>query len=240
MTPVDLPDIWSYLSREPLLWLTATLVAYLIGDHLSQRAGRNPLVNPVLVAMVLLGGLLWITSTPYQTYFAGAQFVHFMLGPATVALALPLYANRAQIRAALLPMIFALLAGSGTAIVSALWIARALGIDGPVWLSLAPKSTTAPVAIGISEQLGGLPTLTAALVILTGIIGAVIVTPLMRLMRIRDWRARGFAVGVAAHGIGTARAFHVNRTAGAFAGIGMGLNALLTAIVAPYIVTLFL
>ena len=240
MSPLPLPDIWSYLSREPLLWLTATLVAYLIGDHLSQRAGRNPLVNPVLVAMVLLGGLLWVTATPYQTYFAGAQFVHFMLGPATVALALPLYANRAQIRRALLPMVAALLAGSLTAIVSALWIARWLGIEGPVWLSLAPKSTTAPVAIGISEQLGGLPTLTAALVILTGIIGAVIVTPLMRLMRIRDWRARGFAVGVAAHGIGTARAFQVNDTAGAFAGIGMGLNALLTAILAPYVVSLML
>jgi predicted murein hydrolase (TIGR00659 family) len=240
MSPLPLPEIWSYLSREPLLWLTATLVAYLIGDHLSQRAGRNPLVNPVLVAMVLLGGLLWLTGTPYQTYFAGAQFVHFMLGPATVALALPLYANRAQIRRALLPMLAALLAGSVTAIVSALWIARALGIDGPVWLSLAPKSTTAPVAIGIAEQLGGLPTLTAALVILTGIIGAVIVTPLMRLMRIRDWRARGFAVGVAAHGIGTARAFQVNDTAGAFAGIGMGLNALLTAILAPYVVSLML
>ena len=240
MSPLPLPEIWSYLSREPLLWLTATLVAYLIGDHLSQRAGRNPLVNPVLVAMVLLGGLLWLTGTPYQTYFAGAQFVHFMLGPATVALALPLYANRAQIQRALLPMLAALLAGSVTAIVSALWIARALGIDGPVWLSLAPKSTTAPVAIGIAEQLGGLPTLTAALVILTGIIGAVIVTPLMRLMRIRDWRARGFAVGVAAHGIGTARAFQVNDTAGAFAGIGMGLNALLTAILAPYVVSLML
>jgi predicted murein hydrolase (TIGR00659 family) len=221
------------------LWLTATLVAYLIGDHLSQRAGRNPLVNPVLVAMVLLGGLLWITATPYRTYFEGAQFVHFMLGPATVALALPLYANRAQIRRALLPMLAALLAGSVTAIVSALWIAQALGIEGPVWLSLAPKSTTAPVAIGIAEQLGGLPTLTAALVILTGIIGAVIVTPMMRLMRIRDWRARGFAVGVAAHGIGTARAFQVNDTAGAFAGIGMGLNALLTALLAPWIVSLF-
>ena len=235
-----LPEIWSYLSREPLLWLTATLVAYLIGDQLSQRAGRNPLVNPVLVAMVLLGGLLWVTKTPYQTYFAGAQFVHFMLGPATVALALPLYVNRAQIRRALLPMVAALLAGSVTAIVSALWIARVLGIEGPVWLSLAPKSTTTPVAIGIAEQLGGLPTLTAALVILTGIIGAVIVTPLMRLMHIRDWRARGFAVGVAAHGIGTARAFQVNDTAGAFAGIGMGLNALLTAILAPYVVSLML
>ena len=240
MSPLPLPEIWSYLSREPLLWLTATLVAYLFGDHLSQRAGRNPLVNPVLVAMVLLGGLLWLTGTPYQNYFAGAQFVHFMLGPATVALALPLYANRAQIRRALLRMLAALLAGSVTAIVSALWIARALGIDGPVWLSLAPKSTTAPVAIGIAEQVGGLPTLTAALVILTGIIGAVIVTPLMRLMRIRDWRARGFAVGVAAHGIGTARAFQVNDTAGAFAGIGMGLNALLTAILAPYVVSLML
>ena len=235
-----LPEIWSYLSREPLLWLTATLVAYLIGDQLSQRAGRNPLVNPVLVAMVLLGGLLWVTKTPYQTYFTGAQFVHFMLGPATVALALPLYVNRAQIRRALLPMVAALLAGSVTAIVSALWIARVLEIEGPVWLSLAPKSTTAPVAIGIAEQLGGLPTLTAALVILTGIIGAVIVTPLMRLMHIRDWRARGFAVGVAAHGIGTARAFQVNDTAGAFAGIGMGLNALLTAILAPYVVSLML
>jgi putative effector of murein hydrolase len=162
-----------------------------------------------------------------------------MLGPATVALALPLYANRAQIRRALLPMLAALLVGSVVAIVSALWIAQVLGIDGPVWLSLAPKSTTAPVAIGIAEQLGGLPTLTAALVILTGIIGAVIVTPLMRLMRIRDWRARGFAVGVAAHGIGTARAFQVNDTAGAFAGIGMGLNAMLTAILAPWIVLLF-
>lgn len=240
MSALPLPEIWSYLSREPLLWLTATLVAYLIGDHLSQRAGRNPLVNPVLVAMVLLGGLLWVTATPYQTYFAGAQFVHFMLGPATVALALPLYVNRAQIRRALLPMLAALVAGSLTAMVSALGLARLLGIDGPVWLSLAPKSTTAPVAIGISEQLGGLPTLTAALVILTGIIGAVIVTPLMRLMRIRDWRARGFAVGVAAHGIGTARAFQVNDTAGAFAGIGMGLNALLTAILAPYVVSLML
>ncbi|MCD1627513.1 MAG: LrgB family protein [Paracoccaceae bacterium] len=240
MTPLPFPEIWSYLSREPLLWLTATLFAYLIGDGLSRRAGRNPLVNPVLVAMFLLGTLLWMTRTPYSTYFEGAQFVHFMLGPATVALALPLYANRAQIRRVLLPMLAALMAGSVTAIISALGIATVLGIDGPVWLSLAPKSTTAPVAIGIAEQIGGLPTLTAALVILTGIIGAVIVTPLMRLMRIKDWRARGFAVGVAAHGIGTARAFQVNDTAGAFAGIGMGLNAMLTAILAPYLVSLML
>ncbi len=234
-----LPDIWSYLSEEPLLWLTATLVAYLIGDAAFRASRGNPLVNPVLVAMILLGGVLWVTQTPYQTYFEGAQFVHFMLGPATVALAGPLYSNLHHVRRTLLPMLGALVVGSVVAVASALWIAQALGVEGTQLASVAPKSTTAPVAIGISEKLGGLPTLTAALVILTGIIGAVIVTPLMNALRIRDWRARGFAVGVAAHGIGTARAFQVNETAGAFAGIGMGLNALLTALIAPYVLSLF-
>ncbi len=236
----ELPDIWSYLSQTPLLWLTATLLAYVAGDAAFRAAGRSPLVNPVLVAMVILSLVLWGTGTPYSTYFEGAQFVHFMLGPATVALALPLWSNLHHVRATLVPMAGALLVGSVVAIVSALWIAQSLGVTGQALVSLAPKSTTAPVAIGISEQLGGLPTLTAALVILTGILGAVIVTPMMNAMGIRDWRARGFAVGVAAHGIGTARAFQVNETAGAFAGIGMGLNALLTAILAPWLVALML
>jgi len=235
----DLPDIWSYLREGPLLWLTATLIAYLIGDALFRASGRNPLVNPVLVAMVILGTVLWATATPYATYFEGAQFVHFMLGPATVALAGPLYTNLPHVRRTLLPMAGALIVGSVTAVASALWIAQALSVEGATLASLAPKSTTAPVAIGIAEQLGGLPTLTAALVIITGIIGAVVVTPLMNALRITDWRARGFSVGVAAHGIGTARAFQVNDTAGAFAGIGMVLNALLTALIAPYVLSLF-
>ena len=235
----DLPDIWSYLREGPLLWLTATLIAYLIGDALFRASGRNPLINPVLVAMVILGAVLWATATPYATYFEGAQFVHFMLGPATVALAGPLYTNLHHVRRTLLPMAGALVVGSLTAVASALWIAQALGVEGATLASLAPKSTTAPVAIGIAEQLGGMPTLTAALVIITGIIGAVVVTPLMNALHINDWRARGFSVGVAAHGIGTARAFQVNETAGAFAGIGMGLNALLTALIAPYVLSLF-
>lgn len=236
----ELPDIWSYLSSEPLSWLTATLVAYLIGDWCAQKTGRGPLANPVLIAMLLLGGVLLLTNTPYQTYFEGAKFVHFMLGPATVALAVPLYQNRDMVRKSLLPIAAALFTGSLTAILTALLIAKAMGVSGAELISLAPKSTTAPVAIGIAENMGGLPTLTAALVILTGIIGAITVTPLMNAMRITDWRARGFAVGVAAHGIGTARAFHVNQTAGTFAGIGMGLNALLTALITPYILTIIL
>ncbi|MDN5786572.1 LrgB family protein [Pseudorhodobacter sp.] len=235
-----LPQVWTYLAQEPLLWLTVTLFAYAIGDALFNAAGRRPWVNPVLIAMVLLAGLLWVTRVPYETYFEGAKFVHFMLGPATVALAAPLYGNLDKVKKSALPMLAALVAGSITAMVSAVAIAYALGVRGEVLLSIVPKSVTAPVALGISESIGGSMTLTAVLVILTGIMGAVMATPLLNLLRITDWRARGFAVGVASHGIGTARAFQVNETAGAFAGIGMGMNAVLTAILAPILVRWFL
>lgn len=231
--------IWSYLSQGPLLWLAATLAAYLLGDAAFRASHRQSWANPVLVAIILLALLLWVTGTDYATYFEGAQFVHFMLGPATVALGLPLYDNLRRVRSAFWPMLAALLAGSSVAVISVLMIAKAFGIQGAVLASLAPKSTTAPVAIGIAERMGGQPTLTAALVLLTGIFGAIVVTPLLNALRIRDWRARGFAIGVAAHGIGTARAFQVNQTAGAFSGIGMGLNAVLTAIIAPLALAFF-
>jgi predicted murein hydrolase (TIGR00659 family) len=235
----EFTEVWSYLSREPLLWLTATLLAYSIGDAAFRASGRKPWVNPVLISVVLLAGILWASGTRYATYFEGAKFVHFLLGPATVALALPLWETRHHVRRAALPILAALLAGSLTAVVSALAIAHSFGISGEVLISLAPKSATAPVALGISEQMGGSPTLTAVLVILTGIIGAIVATPLLNLLGVRDWRARGLAVGVAAHGIGTARAFQVHPVAGAFAGLGMGLNAVLTAFLAPAVLHLF-
>lgn len=227
--------LWSYLAREPLFWLTLTLLAYLAGDRAFRASGRRALVNPVLIAVILVALVLEGTGTPYPDYFEGAQFVHFMLGPATVALAVPLHANLPRLKAAALPMAAALVAGSITAMVSALAIGAAFGLDRATLLSLAPKSSTAPVAIGVSEAIGGAPSLTAVLVILTGIIGAVVVTPLFNALGIRDFRARGFALGVASHGIGTARAFQVSDTAGAFSAVGMGLNALLTALIAPFL-----
>lgn len=236
----DAALIWSYLARAPLLWLTATLAAYWLGDLAFRRSGRKPWVNPVLVAVILLGTVLGLTGTPYADYFEGAQFVHFLLGPATVSLGVALYRNLPAVRRAALPMAAGLVVGSVTAIASALGIAWAMGAPPALLAALAPKSTTAPVAIGIAEKLGGQPTLTAVLVLLTGIFGAIIATPLLNATGLRDWRARGFAVGVAAHGIGTARAFQVHPTAGAFAGIGMGLNAVLTALIAPWMLALFL
>ena len=236
----DFAEIWSYLSQGPLLWLTATLIAYALGDACFRLAGRNPAVNPVLIAVALLAALLHLTATPYATYFEGAQFVHFLLGPATIALALPLYDSLPSLRRAVWPTLAALVTGSLTAALSALAIGAALGLDATVLASLAPKSATAPVAIGIAERIGGSPTLTAVLVILTGITGAVVATPLLNLLRLRDWRARGFAVGLTSHGIGTARALQVHPTAGAFAALGMALNAIATALVAPFALSLFL
>ena len=227
--------LWVYLQTTPLFWLTATLGAFLFADALSRALGRNPIANPVLIAVALVAALLKISSTDYQTYFNGAQFVHFLLGPATVALAVPLYRNLALVRENLLPMAAALVVGAFVAIVSAVGVAAALGAPRVVLVSLAPKSVTAGVAMAVSESLGGLPPLTATLVIATGIIGAIVVTPMMNALGIRDYAARGFAAGLASHGIGTARAFTVDPVAGVFAGVAMGLNAVATPILIPLI-----
>jgi len=230
MHPHDIYRIWVYLASTPLLWLSATLVAFAIGDAVSARFHRNPLASPVVIAAGLLILVLAGTRTPYPVYFEGAQFVHFLLGPATVALGLPLWRNRIAVRRNLLPMLAALAAGSLTAIGSAVAIAWAFGAPREILASLAAKSVTAPIAMALTETVGGIPALAAVLVVLTGIFGSVIVTPLMNALRIRDFAARGFAVGVASHGIGTARAFQVSEEAGTFAGIAMGLNGALTAL----------
>jgi predicted murein hydrolase (TIGR00659 family) len=227
----EIVDIWVYLSASPLVWLTATLAAYVAADRLSARLGRHPLANPVVIAAALLVLLLVVTGTAYGDYFEGAQFVHFMLGPATVALAVPLWRNLPAVRRTLAPMLAALVAGAVTAATSAVAIAWLLGAPRDVIASLAPKSVTAPIAMELSKSLGGIPSLTAVLVVATGIIGAVTVTPLMNALKIRDFAARGFAAGVASHGIGTARAFQVSELAGTFAGIAMGLNGALTSLI---------
>lgn len=231
-------SIWVYLAATPLLGLTATLLAYLLAFRLYERSGMNPLANPVAVSVALLVALLLATDTPYHTYFDGAQFVHFLLGPATVALAIPLYDQRERLARLWLPLTLGLVAGVVTAICSAVGIAWLLGASRETLLSLAPKSVTTPVAMGIAEKIGGLPSLTAVFVILTGIAGAIMARPLLNLLRIDAHEARGFAVGVAAHGIGTARAFQVSEQMGAFAGLAMGLTALVTAFTAPWLAPL--
>ena len=228
-------DIWTYLSASPLLHLTLTLAAYQIGIGLYRSGRGNPIVNPVLVAVVLVVGVLLATGTDYATYFDGAQFVHFLLGPATVALAVPLYRQFDKLRRSTLAVLASVLTGSITAVLTALAIGYSLDASRDALLALAPKSVTTPVAMGITEQLGGLPSLTAVLVILTGIIGAMLGPPLLNALRIRSGPARGLALGTASHGIGTARALHLDEAAGAFSGLAMGLNAIATALLLPLV-----
>jgi predicted murein hydrolase (TIGR00659 family) len=232
MTP-QLNDIWVYLSTSPLLGLTATLLAYQLAYAIYARTKFNPLANPVAIAIAILVTVLTLTGTPYKTYFDGAQFVHFLLGPATVALAIPLYQQIEKLKRDWFSLLAGVLLGSAAAITTAMGVAWALGASMTTVMSLAPKSVTTPIAMGIAEKIGGLPSLTAVLVIATGILGATIARGILKFMKVDDHGIRGFALGVTSHGIGTARAFQVSNVMGAFAGLAMGMSAILTAVLLP-------
>ncbi len=232
-------DVWVYLSATPLFGLTATLAVYGIAAALYQRAGQAPLANPVLWSVVVLILLLMLTGTSYPSYFSGAQYIHFLLGPAVVALAWPLWLRRGELRARAVALFSAALAGGAAAAGSAVAIGWALGMPPSVLYSLAPKSVTAPVAMGIAEQLGGIPALAAAFVVLTGLTGAVSAKYLLDLLRIRAPEVRGYALGTVSHGLGAARAMQVHPDAGVYAGLAFGIQAILAALLIPLFGRLF-
>ena len=204
----------------------------------SDRMRGHVLANPMLISIVLLVTLLLVTGTPYAAYFQGGQYVQFLLGPATVALAVPMHANLARIRRAAPAIVTATLAGSLVSAASAILIARWLGASRTVVLSLAPKSVTTPIAMGIAEQIGGSPALAAVFVLLTGLTAVVIGPAVLRLTGVTSWSARGLASGTAGHGLATARILLLNETAGAFGGLAIGLNGIVTALIVPLLVSL--
>lgn len=218
---------------EALGWLGLTIALYFAARAIQKAAGGNPLANSVLLAALPIMAILYLGDVPVGAYQEGGAILLWILGPATVALAVPLYINFAHVRAAWLPMTVALLVGSAVAVLSSVLIGDALGASIETVRSLAPKTVTTPIAMGIAEEIGGIPALTAAFVIFTGIIGAVSAAALFKLVRVKDPRARGFAMGVAAGGIGTARAFQESFLAGTFSGVGMTLNGIITAILLP-------
>ena len=235
----DFVQLWVYLASTPLFGLTATLAVYVAAQWGYDRLGRAPWANPVLWSVVCIGCVLVITRTPYPTYFAGAQFVHVMLGPAVVALAWPLWLRRSELRRRVLALNLAALAGGLAAGGSAVAMAWAFGLPMDVLRSLAPKSVTAPVAMGIAERIGGVPALAAVFAVITGMVGALSAKYLFDALGIRDWAVRGFALGTASHGIGAARALQVHEDAGAYAGIALGLQVLWASLLMPLAASLF-
>jgi predicted murein hydrolase (TIGR00659 family) len=233
----DFVQLWVYLSATPLFGLTATLAVYVLAQLAYARMGQPPWANPVLWTVVVLAAGLLITDVPYPNYFAGAQFIHFLLGPAVVALAWPLWLRRAQVRSQWARLLAVALAGGVAAGGSAWLMGWALGLPNEIVMSLVPKSVTAPVAMGIAEQIGGVPALAAVFAVLTGLIGAISGRYLFDMLRIpkdgNGWMARGFALGTASHGIGAARALQVNADAGAYAGLALGLQVMLASLLIP-------
>jgi putative effector of murein hydrolase len=231
----DFVQLWVYLSSTPLFGLTATLVTYVAAQALYDRTGRAPWANPVLWSVVCIGLVLLVTRTAYQTYFAGAQFVHVLLGPAVVALGWPLWVRRAEVRRRGVALTLAAVVGGVSAASSAIGLAWLFGMPADVLRSLAPKSVTAPVAMGIADRLGGVPALAAVFAVITGMVGALSAKYLFGFLSIDSWAVRGFALGTASHGIGAARALQVHPDAGAYAGIALGLQVLLASLLMPLV-----
>jgi predicted murein hydrolase (TIGR00659 family) len=230
---LQIAEIWVYLSGSPLFALILTLTAYQIGSFLYQKTDKYPLANPVAIAVILVAVVLYLVDMPYQKYFEGAQFVHFLLGTATVSLAVPIYRGIAVLKTRLIPLMIALLCGGIVSIVSAVGIATLIGADSAIIGAFYPKSVTAPIAMGVAERLGVSPTLTAVFAVVTGILGAMLGSGILNLLGMKAWWQRGFAMGVAAHGIGTSRAFAVHPEAGTYASLAMGLHGIAGALLIP-------
>jgi predicted murein hydrolase (TIGR00659 family) len=238
----DVVQLWVYLSASPLFGLTATLVVYVLAHSLYQRLHQAPWANPVLWSVLVIAGGLLVTGVGYPSYFAGAQFIHFLLGPAVVALAWPLWLRRAELQRRWARLLLAALAGGTASAGSALLLGWLWGLPQDVLLSLVPKSVTAPVAMGIADKIGGIAALAAVFAVLTGIVGALLGKYVFDALRIptdaAGWAVRGFALGTVSHGIGAARALAVNADAGAYAGLALALQVLLASVVIPLVMQL--
>lgn len=226
------------LIRTPAFGVGLTLACFALAQKLYQRTG-SIFFNPVALS---IGGIILVLQAggiPYEAYAEGGRHILFLLGPSVVALAVPLYQRRQEILARKAPILAGVLAGALVSIGSATALAWVFGGSRQVVLSMAPKSVTTPIAIGIAEKIGGIAPLTAAIVVLTGCLGAICGPEFCRLIGLRDPASVGLAVGTASHGIGTARMLEVDRLGGAVAGLAIGLNGLATAVLTPLLCAIF-
>ena len=226
-------EIWVYLSGSPLFALFITLATYQIGLWIYQHFKNNPLANPVAIAILLVCCVIQAIDMPYSSYFEGAQFIHFLLGSATVSLAIPIYRGLSSLKGRSFPLIASLITGGLVSIISGVGIAKLLGAGSEITGAMYPKSVTAPIAMGIAERIGVSPTLTAIFAVATGILGAILAPFVLNTLGMKAWWQRGFAIGIGAHGIGTSRAFSIHPEAGTYASLAMGMNGVISAIAIP-------
>lgn len=236
---MNFESLINYIQTTPLTWLILTISSFKLGIILYNKSNKNILLQPIIVAYLIILTIVSFTNTPFKEYFKSVEIIHFFLGPATVALALPLYKNLKYIKSLFFPIFITLFFGSIFTISISVCILWFLDSNSLTILSMTTKSITAPIAIISSEQIGAIPSLAVGFVIITGIIGAVFGTTVFKIMRIKNDTSQGFALGLISHGIGTAKAVEISQRAAAFSALAMGLNGIFTAILLPFFMKLF-
>ena len=224
--------------RSPLFGVMISLIAFEIGLFINKKVKKSYL-NPLLIAIAIVILVLKTFDISLQDYNKGGQIISFLLGPATVALAVPLYKNFTVLKKNALPIIVGIFTGSMVSITSIILLSKTFGLEAVLALSLVPKSVTTPIGIEVSKQLGGVPEITVAAIIITGITGAIMAQVLFAVLKIKDKVAIGIAIGTSAHAVGTAKAIEMGETEGGMSGLAIGVAGLITVIIAPIIVKVF-
>lgn len=233
---MNLEALYAYVTTTPLVWIIVTISAYKIGILVYEKTGKNALLQPIVVAYMIMLPILLVAKIPYQQYFESVSIIHFILGPATVALALPLYKNLKLIRSYFMPIVATLVLGSAFTILSALGILWLFDASSATMLSMTTKSVTAPITIITAQDIGAVPSLAMGFVVITGLLGALFGNVIFKLLRIKHDAAKGFALGLISHAIGIARSVEISDKAAAFAALAMGLVGVFIAVVLPIII----
>ena len=236
---MNIDALIQYITNTPLVWLLLTMGSFKIGIIVYEKFNKHTLLQPIIIAYIIIMTVLLLTGVSYEEYFKGVEIIHFFLGPATVALALPLYNNLKHIKSLFFPILITLVVAGTFTIAIAIALLWVLDAQLPTILSMTTKSITAPIAIITSEQIGAIPSLAVGFVIITGIIGALLGTAIFKLLKIKHDTSKGFALGVVSHGIGTARAIEISEKAAAFSALAMGLTGILTAVFLPLVIQFF-
>ena len=230
---------WQQISATS--WVIAlSFVGFVVGRAVYRRSGGNPFLHPLLIGTPLVAAVLYLINMDFDAYYAGNGVLNWLLGPTTVALAVPLAKQMRQLPPLLLTVATTVLIGGFFATGCALAIALIFDADQLIVLSLAAKSVTTPIAVGITEQLGGLVTLIVMVVLLTGIVGILAAQTVFNYTKITDERWQGLILGISAHAIGTAKAFEQSPRCGAFSTLGMGLNGIWTSLFLPPLMTILI
>ena len=223
----------AYVSTTPLTWLIVTIGAYKIGILLYEKSGNMAIFQPMIISMMFVLPVLYHFNIPYQTYFKSVDFLHFFLGPATVALAVPLYKNLKHIQAYFMPIVITLFVGGLFTIFCSVGILWLLGASKTTFLSMTTKSVTAPISIIVAQEIGAIVPLSIAFIAITGLLGSFFGKAILSKLHIKSDAAKGFSLGLIAHALGTSTAVEISETAAAFAALAMGLCGVATAVFLP-------